>query len=557
MSAPVLNFSSEPKTAVIYCRVSTTRQADDELPIQSQRQRCEEKARALGATVLRSYADEGISGQSDSRPAFQQAILYCEAHAPTYLITWSTSRFARNRLDAQLYKRRLSKASVTLIYASMEIDRESQGGWLTEGVMELFDEFASKQIAADTRRSMIKAAQSGYRCGGAAPYGYQAIPAVDDPRRKRLAVLPGEAAVVRRIFEMRAQGIGARGIAITLNEEGQRQRQRLWNKTGILALLRNQSVLGHIVFGRVIRADGERRRTEPENWIVVPAHPPIIDRELWDLVQRMLDSDAANTRTDGAQGSPRSTYLFTGLLRCGRCGASLQIETAKGRSRRYAYYNCRKAQHGGDCVSRRLPARELDHWLFGAICHEVLTPTNLRGVAAELDLVADRWHQDRAERRRQAEIQQRELLRRNRKLYEVLEEMGRDAPNLADIAARLRENNERIRLLKAQMEQIDMEEPPDCAVNETDLRELANCLGDVLMQGYNVHKVRALFSDFMERITIERATVTITYHPEKMVLAIPAVSCHPVPSTRKMLPGAALLGIKTLVFDLPAKMVAV
>jgi len=107
------------------------------------------------------------------------------------------------------------------------------------------------------------------------------------------------------------------------------------------------------------------------------------------------------------------------------------------------------------------------------------------------------------------------------------------------------------------MEQIDVENPPDCAVSETDLLELANCLGDVLMQGYNVHKVRALFSDFMERITIERATVTITYHPEKMVLAIPAASCHPVPSTRKMLPGAALLGIKTLVFDLPAKMVAV
>lgn len=87
---------SDP-TAVLYCRVSTVRQAEEELPIASQRERCEDKARALGAVVLRVYCDEGLSGQSDDRPAFQAAILYCEAHSPTYLITWSTSRFARNR----------------------------------------------------------------------------------------------------------------------------------------------------------------------------------------------------------------------------------------------------------------------------------------------------------------------------------------------------------------------------------------------------------------------------------------------------------------------------
>ncbi|HAS51559.1 MAG TPA: hypothetical protein DCS21_07375, partial [Gammaproteobacteria bacterium] len=172
---------NDDKTAVIYCRVSTVRQADEELPLQSQQQRCEDKARNLDATVLRVYADEGLSGQSDSRPAFQQAILYCETHSPTYLITWSTSRFARNRLDAQLYKRRLSKAGTTLVYAAMDIDRETDGGWLTEGILELFDEFTSKQISADTRRSMIKAAQCGYWCGGHPPFGYQSVPATDDP----------------------------------------------------------------------------------------------------------------------------------------------------------------------------------------------------------------------------------------------------------------------------------------------------------------------------------------------------------------------------------------
>lgn len=52
-------------SAVIYARVSTTRQADDQLPIQGQIDRCQEKAAALGADVVKVFVDEGISGRSD------------------------------------------------------------------------------------------------------------------------------------------------------------------------------------------------------------------------------------------------------------------------------------------------------------------------------------------------------------------------------------------------------------------------------------------------------------------------------------------------------------
>jgi DNA invertase Pin-like site-specific DNA recombinase len=142
------------KTAVIYCRVSTIRQAEEELSIQSQRQRCEDKARALDATVLRVYSDEGLSGQSGDRPAFQQAILYCETHNPTYFITWSTSRFARNRLDAQLYKRRLSQSGVTLVYAGMEIDRDTPDADVYGAEERSVKRFAAK--AEDFRHQVLR-----------------------------------------------------------------------------------------------------------------------------------------------------------------------------------------------------------------------------------------------------------------------------------------------------------------------------------------------------------------------------------------------------------------
>ena len=159
------------KTAIIYARVSTTRQAEEELPIQGQVEQCINKASALGADVVREFVDEGISGRSDARPAFQDAIAYAETLTPDYFICWSTSRFSRNKLDAALYKLRLGKAGVHIVYVSLNIDRDSDAGWMTEGVLELFDEFSSRQVAADTMRSMVKNARDGYRNGGRPPFG--------------------------------------------------------------------------------------------------------------------------------------------------------------------------------------------------------------------------------------------------------------------------------------------------------------------------------------------------------------------------------------------------
>ena len=539
-------------TAVLYCRVSTARQAEEELPIASQRERCEDKARALGAAVLRVYCDEGLSGQRDDRPAFQAAILYCETHSPTYLITWSTSRFARNRLDAQLYKRRLGKTGTTLVYAGMDIDRETDGGWLTEGILELFDEFASRQIAADTRRSMIRAAKNGFWGGGSTPYGYRSMIAPDDPKRRRLSIVPEEAATVRRVFDLRVKGIGAKAIAMLLNNEGQNNRGRRWNKTSVLFMLRNPAMTGHIVFGRMINVNGSRIRTEPADWIIIPAHPPIIEQSLWDAVQRMLDAAADNTRSDGGSspGSPKSTHLFTGLLRCGLCGASLQITTNKGRPRRYSYYVCRSAHEYADCSGRRFRSRELDDWLVDVLSADVLTPTNLRRLAHDIRERAAGWHADRAQRRRSVDAQIQTIARRNGKLYEVLEEYGRGAPNLGDLSQRLQENNRQLKKSQEEARAIDAEQPPRVTIYDHELVDLHNLLVEIMKEGYNPARTRDFFSSFIREIRVHSDHASIGYDPNLLI-------GNAVPSKKNWLPSAALLGtIVTIDVDLPKRLLA-
>jgi len=82
-------------TAIIYTRVSTARQADDGLPIESQIEQGYKKAAALDADVVRVFTDAGISGRTDERPSFREAVRYCKAYSVEYFICWSTLSKAR------------------------------------------------------------------------------------------------------------------------------------------------------------------------------------------------------------------------------------------------------------------------------------------------------------------------------------------------------------------------------------------------------------------------------------------------------------------------------
>lgn len=501
------------KTAVIYARVSTTKQADEELPISGQVERCQQKAADLDAAVLQVFTDDGLSGRSDARPAFQEALFYCEAYQPDYFIVWSSSRFARNRADAAFNKRRLDRAGVRLVYVSMEVDTGTDAGWLLDGVMEIFDEWYSRQISSDTRRSMVRNAHNGYWAGGRPPFGYRPEPAPEDPKRKRLVPEPAEAEVVREIFDLRANGgVGALQIAQLLNERGITNRGKRWNKTVIGYLLRNEAVIGQTVFGRKSRETGRRRPRE--HWIVVDSHEPVVPRDLWDRVQMLIDHDAENA----AASSTTSQHVFTGLLTCGHCGSGMQTESAKGRSKRYWYYNCRAARLEQKHTPFRFPAPEVDEYLVEQICEVVLSPESLREVYRELQEAVAGWQVEHSQRRQRTLDQLQQVERRNSNLYEILELYGKDAPNLGDLTRRMRANNEEVKRLEQELARIEAEERPELRISDADLVEFSETLVDVVKTSASPKKLRSFFASFVQRVILEPdGHLTIEYDPQKII----------------------------------------
>jgi site-specific DNA recombinase len=536
-------MSQSRKTAVIYARVSTSKQAEEDLPIAGQLDQCQAKGLALGAEVLRTFVDEGISGRGDNRPQFQAAIAYCELYSPTYFITWSTSRFARNKLDAALYKNRLAHAGTEMVYCSVQIDRSSDGGWITEGILELFDEFYSRQVAADTRRSMLKNCRDGHWNGGRPPYGYRPVPDEQNPKRKRLEPHPAEALIVREVFRLRREGQGAKSIAVHLAARGHTNRGLPWSKKSVTALLRNPCMIGQITFGR--RDNILRRALPRDQWIIVQAHEPIIDPGTWAAVQALMDDDANPQES----GSPRSTFLFTGLLKCGDCGAGLKIETATGRSARYEYYNCQTAQQGRGCSNRRLPARDLDDWLVAIVAGHIFTRENLESVIQDLNELCGSWARETRERRRVIASQLQDLEGRNKKIYELFETFGRDTPNLGDVTRRLRENNAQIKTLEADLERIDREQAPAVDIADDQIQELAEFLSNTLRNPDKPAKIRSFLREFIKEIKVEGNTAEIIYDPALLLDG----SHKPVHSRGIWLPEHPLLRTRRLSINLPEK----
>lgn len=500
------------KRAIIYARVSTDKQADEGLSIDSQIDACRRKAEQLGAVVLHVFRDEGISGTTDARPGFRTAINRCAIGDIDYMICWSSSRFARDQHDAISYKRELVSYRTKLSYAQSQIDLSSHEGWMLDSFQQVVDESYSRQVSADTKRSMMRAASEGYFMGGRPPYGYQADLA-DDQRRRRLVPHEAEAAVIKMIFEQSSHGTGAYLIARQLNNDGFSSRSgRPWHKGTILHILQSEVYMGIVIYNRMDRK-GKRERPE-EDWIRVQAHEPIITAELFHLVR-----DGLSDRTPQADRSaPNSGHIFTGLLRCGHCNSSLQIATGTGRSKTYSYYACRGDLQGSKCSFKRTRADLLDRWLLGELLDKLLNRDVIQGVLDGLDEAAGRWVKDRAAKRTTLVLEMRTLESRRDKLYDAIETGGAGTPGITELGPRLRKIAEQLAKIEASLMTLENETEPMAGDIGVTADEAAEVFRTTIEGSSDPKTLRAFVATIAQMIVVKDTEVVVHYKPECLVM---------------------------------------
>ena len=170
-----------------------------EQSIEGQRRDCEAYAKLHGMTIQHEYIDRHISGKTDDRASFQQMIRDSDKGAFDMVICWKTDRFARNRYDSAVYKKRLRDNGVEIIYAA-ESNIAGAEGIIIEGLMESLAEYYSAELAEKMRRGMRESALKCQAINRCRPLGFTT------DAGKKFIIDERTAPAVRFIFEHYAAG---------------------------------------------------------------------------------------------------------------------------------------------------------------------------------------------------------------------------------------------------------------------------------------------------------------------------------------------------------------
>ncbi len=320
--------------AIVYARVSTQKQAEKEISIPAQIELAKKYAQENDIEIVKVFADEGISGTITNRPAFQEAIRFCKEEKIPIFLVYDTSRFSRDRIDAAFYKRQLRKHGTEVVYFGIPIPRvEGATGDLTEGLFELLDDYYSRVIAEHTKKGLKEIVRRGYWFANRLLVGYKCK---RENGRCKLIKDPETAHIYFKILEMFKNGYGSNEIAKKLGKS--------WNKKKVLRVLKSK------IYKGILEISGEEFYHENLRYI---------SDEEWDWIQREL-SKRGEVKVRGQQ---KSKLLFIGLLKCGKCGASMTTMRGKG----IYYYSCYNRLNNKTCDQQNLRADKVDEFLLNEI----------------------------------------------------------------------------------------------------------------------------------------------------------------------------------------------
>ena len=420
--------------AAIYARFSTDKQKDDS--IEDQGRNCVAYADRAEWQVIQRFGDRALSGASKDRPGYKAMLAAAEAKAFDILLVDDLSRLSRDEVEMKQVIRRFKFRGIRIIGVSDGYDSDSKGQKIQSTMRGLMNEIYLDDLREKTHRGLSGKVLNGYSAGGRT-YGYRRAPIenlnkLDADGRPEIEAVErvineDEAQSVRQIYEWFAGGWSPKRIAAELNRLGiPSPRRSTWaasaiygnRRTGV-GILNNPLYEGRYVWNRsawVKDPDtGKRQRlARPETEWLAKDMPElrIVPSELWDAVQDRLEDIRANSDTirraldNPASRSHAGKYMFSGLLKCGCCGANYTMHSTTS-------YGCAINLNRGDaaCPNRmRVPRRVVEERLLGAIQSQLFT-----------DEAIDLFVKETTELLRQAKAQERPELEAARKQLGAVE----------------------------------------------------------------------------------------------------------------------------------------
>ena len=337
-------MAKDNRITALYERLSR----DDEMQgesnsITNQKKYLEDYAVQHGFGNIQHFSDDGYSGTNLNRPAFNSLLTEIEAGRVGTVIVKDMSRFGRNYLQVGFYTEMMfPKKNVRFIAVNNGVDSANPADNDFTPFLNIMNEWYAKDTSKKIKAVFKAKMRDGKRVSGAVPYGYYRKP--ED--KQTLYVDEASASVVRRIFQLACDGMGATAIADTLSEDkilipSAYARQNhpedcqctnyhdpyTWNATTVGYILNRREYLGHTVLGKTTRDNFKTKRkriaNEDELLVFYNTHEAIIDQETYDKAQRM------RKRVSPRRNSEKPAHRLSGLLYCADCGSRLAYINSK------------------------------------------------------------------------------------------------------------------------------------------------------------------------------------------------------------------------------------
>lgn len=379
--------------AAIYSRKSKFSATGDS--IENQIQMCKEYAllnlKDKNITEFIEYEDEGYSGGNTNRPRFQELLTDAKAKKFDILICYRLDRISRNVADFSTTLTLLQNYDIDFVSIKEQFDTTSPMGRAMIYIASVFAQLERETIAERVKDNMIELAKTGRWLGGVTPLGYNSKPIIyyDENMKERtmtkLTQNPEELKLVKLIFEKYIELKSLSKLeSYLLENRFTTRRGSNFDKAKLRVILSNpvyakssDSVIKYLknigvtVYGEgdnthgflrynkqkgLINNNGKITRVDrnTSEWIAaISNHTAIIEGDDWIMAQEILlknkDKFISSTKTHNA--------LLTGILRCSKCGSSMQISHGHKNSStgiKTFYYVCslKKFSKGTRCDSK-------------------------------------------------------------------------------------------------------------------------------------------------------------------------------------------------------------
>ena len=346
---------------------------------------------------LREYAiriDDGFSGSTFERPGFQKMIEDVKAGRTDCIIVKDLSRFGRNYLDAGEYIEKIFPflgvrfIAVNDNYDSLGEKKSSDD--LIIPFKNLINEAYCRDISMKIRSQLEIKRKNGQFLGSFAAFGYLK----DEQDKNKLVVDQYAADIVRDIFKWKLEGISPQDIAGALNKLGvlspmeykrslgmkyttsfKTSAKAAWSAGTVIRILKNPIYTGVLIQGKETTPSykvHKRIAKDKSEWTVIEdSHEAIISEIDFDSVQKVLKCDTRRSPDDKAVG------LFSGMLFCGDCGASMIRKTVPAGEKKYVYYVCSAHKQDKSCSPHRMRDTALEEIVLDSLRQHIREVVNM------------------------------------------------------------------------------------------------------------------------------------------------------------------------------------